>query len=97
MATAVELAVRRMPIRLDITEGRLSCGGRSTPVSIRRGRIPLRVLVDRTSIEVFVNDGEITMLLAGAFDGNGVTLTAEGGAAHLVELEVHEVRSAWDR
>ncbi len=95
-ATAVELAVRGMRVRLDIAAGQVSCGGRSAPLTIRDGRVRVRVLVDRTSIEVFVNEGEIAMLTAGAFDGNGVTLTAEGAAAGVIELKAYEVRSAWD-
>jgi fructan beta-fructosidase len=95
-AAAVELAIRGMRIRLDFAAGRISCGERSAPLPIRDGRVAVRALVDRTSIEVFVNGGEIAMLMSGAFGGSGVTLTAEGGTASAVELIVHEMRSAWD-
>jgi hypothetical protein len=36
----------------------LTCLGRQAPVDVANGRLTLRILVDRTSIEVFADDGK---------------------------------------
>lgn len=103
-AKAIELVVRGMPVRVEPSgpadphgwrEMRVTCAGRTGTFTITGGRLSLRVLADRPSLEVFANQGEVSMLVAGAFTGDGVELTADGGTAKLEELVVHEVRSAW--
>ncbi len=94
-AAAVDLVVRGRPVRLDMGAGRVSCGDRSAALTIRDGRVPVRVLADRTSIELFVNGGEIAMLVSGDFRDEGVVLMAERGTARVVEFTVNELRSAW--
>ena len=39
----------------------LTCLGREAPVEAADGKLTLRILVDRTSIEVFANDGKVVM------------------------------------
>jgi sucrose-6-phosphate hydrolase SacC (GH32 family) len=61
------------------------------------GRLKLVILVDRTSIEVFANDGRAAMtscFLPKPSD-KPLTIYATGGAAKLVSLQVFELRSAW--
>ncbi|ADG76278.1 Glycosyl hydrolase family 32 domain protein [Cellulomonas flavigena DSM 20109] len=56
----------------------------------RDGRVRLQVVVDRSSVEVFGNDGEatITDLVYPGGGSNGVALFAEGGRATVTSLEV---------
>jgi levanbiose-producing levanase len=56
------------------------------------------MLLDRTSLEVFGNHGEISMPTCFLPDQENLSLAvqATGGEAKIVELEVAEVRSAWD-
>jgi sucrose-6-phosphate hydrolase SacC (GH32 family) len=54
-------------------------------------------LVDRTSLEIFGHRGELSMsicYLPEAAD-NPLVFYAEDGAAHIVSLAVHQLRSAW--
>jgi sucrose-6-phosphate hydrolase SacC (GH32 family) len=77
----------------------LSFLGKSAPVDLIDGRVRLRILVDRTSVEVFANDGRVPMSFCwlpkpeprrlGLFVGGGVT--------KIVSLRVHELKSAWQR
>ncbi len=97
-AAAVTLAVRGEPICFDAVAGTLSCLERS--VNVAPGRpLNLRVLVDRTSLEVFVNHGEAVMssCFLPPADDRGLGLTAEGGAARLLWADVHALGSAWPR
>jgi hypothetical protein len=61
------------------------------------GRIKLRMLVDRTSIEWFLNDGQESHAFCylPAAGSKPLELYAKGGEARIVSLMVYELRSAW--
>jgi levanase/fructan beta-fructosidase len=56
----------------------------------------IEILVDRASVEVFVNRGEISLTKFVLFKENGLSLRAEGGSIALPSLTVYPLRSAWD-
>lgn len=60
-------------------------GVRRVPVALREGRLTLRILVDRISVEVFANGGEraMTGLVYPADGSDGVALFARGGTARI--------------
>jgi sucrose-6-phosphate hydrolase SacC (GH32 family) len=63
----------------------------------RDGRITIRILVDRTTVETFGNDGEVVIpacFLPEANDRN-LELFATGGAAKVLSLDIYPLRSAW--
>lgn len=62
----------------------------------RGGRVRLQVVVDRSSVEVFGNDGEatITDLVYPGRGSDGVALFAEGGRATVTSLEVRRLTPA---
>lgn len=94
---AVAFTVRGEPIRYDVRAATLHCLGRSAPLAPQDGRITLRVLVDRTSIEIFANDGRVTMgscFLPDPADRT-LALSVEGGEAVLPALCLYELKSAW--
>jgi sucrose-6-phosphate hydrolase SacC (GH32 family) len=75
----------------------LTCFGREAPLDAAGGRLTLRILVDRTSIEVFANDGKVSMsacFLPGP-DNAGLELFFDGGSPKIVSMTVHELCSAW--
>jgi len=96
-ASEVVLAVRGEPIRYDAKSGTLHCLGRSAPLKPEGGSIKLRVLVDRTSIEVFAGGGRITMCSCFLPDPSdrSLALTALGGKAAVRSLTVYGLKSAW--
>ncbi len=100
IGTAVEVGfhVRGIPVSYDVKSAMLSCAGCSAPVQVREGRLSLRILVDRTSIEVFANGGEVYMPVRSIPSDQLKTLDvfARAGKARLVGLQVHELRSAWE-
>jgi sucrose-6-phosphate hydrolase SacC (GH32 family) len=78
-------------------ENSLSSGTLSAPMGMKAGRVKIRILVDRTSIETFGNDGEVaipTCFLPG--DSNPtLELFASNGAAKLISLDIYPMHSAW--
>jgi sucrose-6-phosphate hydrolase SacC (GH32 family) len=60
------------------------------------GEVKLRVLVDRASLELFVNDGEAAASFVVVPDSKNRTLSlTAGGATQIKLLEVNELKSAW--
>ena len=52
-----EIVLRLRGVTIQYIPGLIRCMDRSAPVSLVDGRLKMRVLVDRTSVEVFANDG----------------------------------------
>jgi fructan beta-fructosidase len=72
-------------------------GRHAGPLPIENGRVRLRILVDRSSVEVFGGDGR-TVITDQIFPdpaSDGVALYAKGGPARLVTLEAWPLQSAW--
>ncbi len=78
-------------------KGILTCLGREAPLETANGQINLRILVDRTSIEVFGNDGKVSMtscFLPRPEDA-GLELFSNGGDPKILSLTVCELKSVW--
>jgi len=94
-AAEVGLRWRGESIAYDVKSGKLSCLGCAAEVPLEGGKLKLRVLIDRTSIEVFGNDGRVS--LTSCFvprSKQGLELFASGGQAK-ASSTVHELASAW--
>jgi sucrose-6-phosphate hydrolase SacC (GH32 family) len=74
-------------------------GRHAGPLTAPNGRIRLRILVDRSSVEVFGNDGEtaITDLVFPDETSDGVEVYAEGGEAKLVDWKAWTLKSVWGK
>ena len=57
----------------------------------------VEMLVDRTSIETFINQGEISSTRFVLPNENGLSVKAEGGAVTIQSLTVYPLNSAWTR
>lgn len=76
-------------------DGRGDRGYRAAPFT--GDRLKLRVLVDRGSIEVFVNDG-VESLTSFSFPGDGpraIELCSESGTVKVDSLRVHRLGTIW--
>jgi sucrose-6-phosphate hydrolase SacC (GH32 family) len=100
-AKRITWRIRGQSITFDAVANTLSCLNATAPLKPIEGRITLRMLIDRTSIEVFANDGEVS--LSGCYFSaeeavtEPPTIIAEGGAARMVSCEGYTLRSAWNR
>jgi beta-fructofuranosidase/levanase len=72
-------------------------GVHSAPLTLRDGRLDLRILIDNSIVEVFANGGErvLTDLVYPAMGSDGLSVFAVGGTAALDSLDVHRMRSTW--
>ena len=96
-ASRVGLVIRGLAVSYDVRTAELSCHGHSVRLPAPDRRIHLRVLVDRTSVEVFANDGRAYLPIAviPADESQSLAAFAEGGSTCLEELTAHELRAAW--
>jgi sucrose-6-phosphate hydrolase SacC (GH32 family) len=69
-------------------------GGELKPVD---GKISVRILVDRGSVEAFGNDGRVSITCYALHEPENLdlSLTVEGGEAVVTKLVVNELESSW--
>ena len=65
------------------------------PASVQGKISKVEILVDRTSVETFVNDGEVSSTRYALPKGNGLSVKAEGGPVKIQSLTVYPLNSAW--
>src|SRR5262249_55967108 len=97
-AEQVVFTVRGLPVIYDRKKGEVSCQGKTAPLKARKDdSVRLQILVDRGSIEVFGNDGQVALSVGVLVpvDNRSLSLTVKGGKAKVSELEVNTLRSAW--
>ncbi len=96
-AAAVGFEIRGHSVSCLPGEKRLVNGEASAPLSLSSGRVRLRILVDRTSVEVFANDGEVVMpcCFLPLAENQSLSFFARGAAARVISLEVHPLQPAW--
>ncbi|MBN2710327.1 MAG: glycoside hydrolase family 32 protein [Calditrichaceae bacterium] len=72
--------------------------GESAPLTPENNRLILRILVDRTSVEIFGNNGEVCLssCILPVKDETSVEFQAKTGQVLIKNFTVHRLRSAWD-
>jgi len=97
-ASGLDLVIRGVPVAYDAEKQELSCQGKKAPLKPAGGTIQLEILVDRTSIEVFGNQGRVYMPVGviPADNDKSLQLHARGAGARIQSLEVYQLRSAWE-
>jgi len=95
-AAAFGFTVRGEKIRYSVRESNVSSLARIGPLPGISGRIKLRLLVDRTTIELFGNNGVISMTscFVPPKSDHSLGIFSEGGAVRVVSLKVTPLNSA---
>lgn len=93
----IELNVRGVPVTYDAAKGELSCLDRKAPLKPIDGKIHLRVLVDRTTIDIFGNDGRLYMPMGKILDpkDQSLTVTPKQSAPKVSSLTHYRLKSIW--
>lgn len=94
-AEEVVLTLRGMNVEYDASKEELTCGASRVRVPLENGELHLRVLVDRTSLEVFANRGAVSISNCFLPDGANRTYQLQGAGARVESLKVWPLRSAW--
>ena len=86
-------------IRYSVAGEVLTVDDIKVPLKLPQYRLKLRILVDRSSLDVFVDRGQVTVstLLLQGKNSPFVALAAEGGNARVTALDANELESIWIR
>ena len=96
-SSEVGLRIRGTEIRYDVKSRELMCGDRKAPLAIEDGHVRVRVLVDRTSLEIFGNNGAVYMPMSAVPTGDDKSLAVYAkGLGATVELKTDKLKSIWD-
>jgi sucrose-6-phosphate hydrolase SacC (GH32 family) len=95
-AAKITLSVAGTTVDYDCTH-HLLINGKHGVLEPENGNIKLRVLVDRTSIEVFGNDGRVAITRCFLADPNShtITLKSDGGNMKRGKIGVYEMKPVW--
>jgi hypothetical protein len=97
-ATAFGIRVQGEEIRYQATERTITCHGHSATRSIGSDLVSLRVLIDRTSLEIFVDGGRqcLAFCLPMPSAEPGLAFFVEGAPVDMISLTVRLLRSVWE-
>ena len=92
------MTVGGLTITYNTAAKELRCEDKTAPLSPSDGKIKLRLLVDRLSVEIFANEGRVYMPMRHVLDkeAGGVSVFAKGGKAVLSGVTAHEISSIWE-
>lgn len=96
-AEAFGFKVRGETIRYSVKDEKVTALGKSGPLKAESGKVRIRLLVDRSSIELFGNGGALSMTscFVPPKSDHSLGLFSEGGTAKVVSLTVTPLNSAW--
>jgi sucrose-6-phosphate hydrolase SacC (GH32 family) len=91
------LNVRGQEIRYSVKQGTVTCLGRTAPLAAENGHVRLRILVDRTTLEVFGNGGRVSLTSCFLPRRNdlGLGVYAVNGTVKVNSYHARALRSAW--
>ena len=76
-----------------LTRNSMACGAK--PVSTATPLTSFEMLIDRTSIETFANEGEASMSKCFLASESGLSARATGGRVSIKRLSLVHLKSAW--
>jgi len=93
----VVFVLRGTPVVYFAKDKTLFCRDRKAELRPVNNRIKLHILVDRTCIEIFANEGRVSMFLSFPLDTNdtSVELFARWGRARVERLDIWSLKSIW--
>ena len=96
-AARASLTIRGAKLDYEAKSGKLSLLGKTAIVSSGGPKIKLQILVDRSSIEVFADDGRVAMssCFIPATGHEKPPLLLEGDGAKVESLDVWQLKSCW--
>ena len=84
-------------ILYDVKRGTLYCLGTNVPVKINDNKLVLEVLVDRSSIEIFANNGDkvISKSFTPDEESLGYEIFTNGGELLIDQMDIYDMKSSW--
>ena len=84
-------------VTIRYANGKLDVAGTGVPLKPVSGKLKLHIFIDRSVLEVFINDG-VTSVTRVEYPGEndlGVSVFAENGNATLKSLDAWDMKSIW--
>lgn len=96
-ASDLTLEALGIPLRFDFKGGRLAVLDRKIPLPLLSGKATATILIDRTSLELFLGDGRIyaTFPANPKNSSRSVVLVSRDGKPRIRLCEIHELDSIW--
>ena len=96
-ASNLSFYLRGIPIQYDVAKQELTCDRVKAPLQTVAGKIRLRLLLDRGSIEIFGNDGRVAISqhVNPSPNNHNLRLMSQGGPITIERLDLFEMGSAW--
>jgi len=96
-AKSVVFNFRGVDVTYDAAKGEVGCNHLHAPVTLDHGILKLRILLDRTTLDIFAENGLVYVPLAilPPISNQSESLTAVGGSAEIVSLKVYPMQSSW--
>ncbi|MBT3199454.1 MAG: hypothetical protein HN350_06015 [Phycisphaerales bacterium] len=96
---ATEFGMKLHETAIIYTSGKINSIGRTAGVMLNDGVLSLRILVDRTSVETFVNNGEVSLTTAFVPKNINTALEfyAKGAPVTIRTLRVTKLKSSWQK
>jgi fructan beta-fructosidase len=84
-------------VNYNVQRGVLTCLGKTAPLLPVNGKIQLEILLDRTSLEIYANNGQVVMTscIAPPKNNTNMELFTRGGELFVDQLNVYEVNTVW--
>ena len=84
-------------IRYDSNKKILECLGGRAIVEPKNGLVQFEILIDRSSIEIFANDGEVVLssCFTPAENDKELTFWTQGGEVMVENMEAYELKTVW--
>ena len=84
-------------ILYDVARGSISALGSSAPLQSADNIITLEILLDRASIEVFANEGQVVLTnnFTPEEGAEELILFSNGGEVIVIRLDIYKIESAW--
>jgi fructan beta-fructosidase len=97
LGKASEFGLRLHETAISYAGGKINSIGRTAAASPKNGLLSLRILVDRTSVETFVNNGEVSLTTAFVPKNvnTGLEIYAKGAPVTIRSLRVTKLKSSW--
>ena len=91
--------IRGIQVLYDIGRKRVYCSGKDGPLEPINNRVKFHLLIDRTSLEVFANDGlfSLSSCMLPADNNKSLGVFCMGGQVRINSLTVWQLDSIWNR
>ncbi len=90
------IAVHGQTVHYFPSRHELQVGSVTVPLTLADNKLRLRILVDRSSVEIFADEGEVTFSLVDLQkESQDVTFFARGGKIKVTKLEANRLESIW--